>query len=372
MVGDIWLTRYWFGPLSVLSKVLQDDFVWSAITESLTGKRRTSNTNFININCPMCTSRGESADRKQRCGVKRSDQGIGVYCFNCGFKTRFVLGQTLSKGMKNFLEGIGVSSTEVKRINYRALQLGKMIMGNAEAAQLVPTMFRPNFAAKSLPPEAKSLATWATEGCDDPDFEAAATYVFGRGDAIAMSTEFFWSPSPKDDMNRRIILPFSFGGEVVGYTARLIDPATPSKPRYQSDVPTNYIFNNHLLTSASKFIILVEGPFDALACNGISTLGAKISDEQAHWINSSGKTVIVLPDRDKQGQRMIDLAVHHGWSVSFPKLKDGSGKTSWWDKETKDAADAGQNYGKLYTVRSIIESATSNKMQIAIQQKLLF
>ena len=82
--------------------------------------------------------------------------------------------------------------------------------------------------------------------------------------------------------------------------------------------------------------------------------------------------VIVLPDRDKQGQRMIDLAVHHGWSVSFPKLKDGSGKTSWWDKETKDAADAGRTYGKLYTVRSIIESATANKMQIAIQQKLLF
>ena len=358
--------------MSVLSRVLQDDFVWSAITESLTGKRRTSNTNFVNINCPMCTSRGETADRKQRCGVKRDEQGIGVYCFNCGFKTRFVLGQTLSKGMRNFLEGIGVSQTEVKRINYRALQLGKMVMGNAEAAQLVPTMFRPSFSPKALPKGAKSLATWAAEGCTDPDFADAATYIFGRGDAIALSTEFFWTPDTDHDMNRRIILPFSFGGEVVGYTGRLIDPATPSKPRYHSEVPTNFVFNNHLLSGQSKFIILVEGPFDALACNGISTLGAKISDEQAHWINSSGKTVIVLPDRDKQGQRMIDLAVHHGWSVSFPKLKDGSGRTNWWDRDVKDAADAARAYGKLYTVRSIIESATSNKMQIAIQQKLLF
>lgn len=358
--------------MSVLSRVLQDDFVWSAITESLTGKRRTSNTNFVNINCPMCTSRGETADRKQRCGVKRDEQGIGVYCFNCGFKTRFVLGQTLSKGMRNFLEGIGVSQTEVKRINYRALQLGKMVMGNAEAAQLVPTMFRPSFAPKALPKGAKSLATWAAEGCTDPDFADAATYIFGRGDAIAMATEFFWTPDTDHEMNRRIILPFTFGGDVVGYTGRLIDPATSTKPRYHSEVPTNFVFNNHLLSGQSKFIILVEGPFDALACNGISTLGAKISDEQAHWINSSGKTVIVLPDRDKQGQRMIDLAVHHGWSVSFPKLKDGSGRTNWWDRDVKDAADASRAYGKLYTVRSIIESATSNKMQIAIQQKLLF
>lgn len=358
--------------MSVLSKVLQDDFVWSAITDALTGKRRTSNTNFININCPMCASRGESIDRKQRCGVKRSEQGIGVYCFNCGFKTRFVLGQTLSMGMRKFLEGVGVSSTEVKRINYRALQLGKMIMGNAEAAQALPMMFRPSFSPKSLPPQSKSLATWAAEGCDDPDFADAATYIFGRGDAIAMSTEFFWTPDKKDDMNRRIILPFEHSGEVVGYTARLIDEATPSKPRYHSDVPSNFIFNNRLLTGQTKYIILVEGPFDALACNGIATLGAKISDEQAHWINASGKTVVVLPDRDKQGQRMIDLAVHHGWQVSFPKLKDGSGRASWWDRDVKDAADASKCYGKMYTVRSIIESSTANKMQIAIQQKLLF
>lgn len=358
--------------MSVLTKVLQDDFVWSAITDALTGKRRTSNTNFININCPMCISRGETADRKQRCGVKRDDQGIGVYCFNCGFKTRFVLGQTLSKSMRKFLEGVGVSSTEVKRINYRALQLGKMVMGNSEAAKIIPMMFKPSFTPKSLPVGAKSLATLAAENCADPDFAAAASYIFKRGDAIALATEFFWSPSRDYDMHRRIILPFEYAGEVVGYTARLIDPATPSKGRYHSEVPSNFIFNNRLLSSQSKYVILVEGPFDALACNGISTLGAKVSDEQAHWINSSGKTVIVLPDRDKRGQQMIDLAVHHGWHVAFPKLKDGSGRSSWWDNDVKDAADAAQRYGKLYTIRSIIESATSNKMQIAIQQKLLF
>lgn len=358
--------------MSFLTRVVNDDFVWSAITNALTGKRRTSNTNFVNINCPMCVSRGESADRKQRCGVTKNDDGTGVFCFNCQFRTRFVMGQTLSKGMTNFLLGVGVSSLEVKRLNHRAFTLSKMLMGNAEAAAILPTIYRPSFPTKELPKDAAPLATWVERGCADPDFVDAATYIFSRGDTVALGAEFYWSPSKEDDMNRRIILPFEHDGEIVGYTGRLIDQATSSKPRYHSSVPSNFIFNNHLLKRPSKFVILVEGPFDALGCHGISTLGAKLSDEQAHWIKASGKTVIVLPDRDASGQRMIDHAVHHDWMVSFPKLKDGSGRHSWWHNEIKDAAEASKRYGKLYTIRSIIEAATASKMEIAIKQKLLF
>lgn len=356
----------------MLSKVVGDDFVWSAITGALSGKRRTSNTNFININCPMCTSRGESADRRLRCGIKKDGEGIGIYCFNCGFRARFRVGETLSKSMKEFLTGVGVGSMDVKRLNYKALQVRNMLMGSPEAAAVVPMIYRPSFQPKSLPPGAKSLATWAQEGCTDPDFVDAASYLFGRGDAIASGAEFFWTPNTDHELNRRIILPFEFNHDVVGWTARLIDKATEDKPKYHSNVPSHFIFNSHLLNGASKFVILVEGPFDALAVNGVATLGAKISPEQQQWLNSTGKTIIVVADRDKSGGRLIDHALHNNWMVAFPKLRDGHGVQNWWDADIKDTADASNRYGKLYTMRSVLESASANKIEINVKRKLLY
>ena len=108
-----------------------------------------------------------------------------------------------------------------------------------------------------------------------------------------------------------------------------------------------------------KFIILVEGQFDALAIDGVSTQGAKLSDQQAYWINDQRKQVIVVPDRDKAGQLMIDLALKHNWMVSIPE----------WDDDVKDANDAVLTYGRLYTVRSIIDNATDNKLRINLARK---
>jgi hypothetical protein len=356
----------------MLSKVVHDDFVWSAITGALSGKRRVSNTQFININCPMCVLRGESADRKQRCGIKHNPDGVGVSCFNCGFASRFKTGETLSKNMKLFLGAIGVPSREVQHINHKALQYRRLIANSPEAMAIIPTINRPQFQPSSLPPGAKTLSQWASDGVTDPDFFAVVEYLFGRGEAISEAMDYYWTPDTDNAMNRRILIPFKFNGQIVGWTGRLVDRATEKMPKYWSSVPSNFLFNHEMLESDCKFIILEEGPFDAIATDGVATLGAKLTDEQAHWLNTTGKTIIVLADRDKGGQRHIDHALQHNWMVSFPKLKDGHGFQNWWHSDVKDAAEASKRYGKLYTVRSIIESATSSKIEIGVKRRMLF
>jgi DNA primase len=119
------------------------------------------------------------------------------------------------------------------------------------------------------------------------------------------------------------------------------------------------LFNNRMISKPRKFIILVEGVFDDLALEGVATMGAKLSEEQAYWLKESGKQIIVLPDMDRAGQALIDLALKHDWMVSIPN----------WDSNIKDANDAVNTYGKLYTVRTIIDAATNNKLKINLARK---
>jgi hypothetical protein len=89
-------------------------------------------------------------------------------------------------------------------------------------------------------------------------------------------------------------------------------------------------------------------------------LGAKISKQQIDWLNRSGKEIIVVPDRDLRSRTLVDAAMENGWAVSYPWGKS----FDKWDREIKDAADAVKKYGRLYTVRTIIENKTANKVKI--------
>lgn len=355
----------------MLSKVVHDDFVWTAIAGMLTGTKRGSNGAQM-INCPMCVLRGETPDRRFRCGVTRRPDGVIIHCYNCAFATTFKMGEALSMNMRKFLERIGVPSRDVQRMCHKALQYRRMISSSPEAQAIIPTTHKVSFPHVALPDGAFKLTEWAENGIDDPDFFAVAEYLFSRGNSISQSDNFYWTPSKDRELNRRLIIPFTYDGQNVGWTGRLVDSSTPEKPKYWSSVPPNYLFNNEFLELDRKFVIVVEGPMDALAIDGVATLGAKVSDEQSRWLNTCGKQVIVLADRDRSGQRLIDHALVNNWMVSFPKLKDGHGFNNWWDSDVKDAADAAKKYGKLYAVRSILESATASKMEINIKQKLLY
>ena len=356
----------------MLASALADDFIWSAIQGSLSSTRRGSNGATM-INCPMCVLRGESPDKRYRCGISRRPNGVVIHCFNCAFATEFKIGEYFPKNLRDFLERIGVPSTQVQRLKYKADQYRKMLSGNIAAQAVIPTTFRPSFQPAELPPNSYTLEQWADNDLEDDDFFEVASYLFSRGDAIADPSQFYWSPETENDINRRLLIPFRYDGQIVGWTGRLIDPSSPTRPKYYNGVqPANYLFNNEVMALKRRFLLVVEGPLDAKAVDGVATLGAKLSNEQAQWLNTCGHQIIVLADRDSSGQRMIDHALANNWMVSFPRLKDGHGFQNWWEPDCKDAAEASKRYGKLYTMRSVMASATAQKIEIGVKRKLLY
>ena len=357
---------------NMLASALSDDFIWSAINSALSSTRRGSHGATM-INCPMCVTRGESADKRYRCGISRRPDGVVIHCFNCAFATEYKLGEGFSKNLRNFLQRIGIPSMEVQRLKYKADQYRRMLTGNIAAQSVIPTAFRPTFQPAELPPYSFTIKQWADNDLEDEDFFAVAEYLFSRGDALADPTQFYWSPETEYDINRRLLIPFYYDGQLVGWTGRLVGPASAKRPKYHNGVqPPNYLYNNEVMALKRRFLILVEGPLDAKAVDGVATLGAKLSTEQAQWLNTCGHQIIVLADRDSSGQRMIDHALTNNWMVAFPRLKEGHGFQNWWEPDCKDAAEASKRYGKLYTIRSVVATATAQKIEINIKRNMLY
>lgn len=336
---------------------LRGNFIWDSIDRHLVGKRRRRSSGFTDINCPMCVSRGESGDRRYRCGVRPSAEGVGVNCFNCGFKTGWTRGRRLTRDLKEFMRTIGVPEVQLAKLDAMAALVQRHTDSLASSAAELPPS---SFPSAPSPSGARSIHDWLAEDCTDPDFLDVATYLLSRGDDVAKWPSYMWTPSAKDGMNRRLILPFIHEGAFVGYTARAIDAEV--QPRYLGSKPPDYLFNNAVLRLHSrKYIVLVEGAFDAIAIDGVGLLGSTVTDRQAAWLRSTGQTVIVVPDQDKTGEKLIDAALTHNWSVAFPHAV---GARSWWDNDVKDAADAIRRHGRLWTLSSIIETATSDRNMI--------
>ena len=109
-----------------------------------------------------------------------------------------------------------------------------------------------------------------------------------------------------------------------------------------------------------KFVIVTEGPFDAITVSGVSILGSEINETQKDCINGLNRQVIVVPDRDASGQKLVDQAIEFGWSVAFPE----------WDKTVGDVAEAVLKYGRLFTIQSILKTTESSKLKIDLKRKM--
>jgi DNA primase len=155
----------------------------------------------------------------------------------------------------------------------------------------------------------------------------------------------------------RVIIPFLYESVVVGSTARKVKDG---RPKYLSDQHPFFVFNIDAQDPLNKYVFVCEGPFDALAVDGVALLTNEISQQQAHIINGLGKEVIVIPDQDKAGLALINQAVDYDWSVAFPN----------WGDDIKDCADAVKKYGKLFVVVDIIETAQKGAIRLEMAKKM--
>ncbi len=334
--------------------------VHQLIAEHLPQKRKTSPRGWVTFNAPCCQHRGHNQDTRMRGNLLMAEGGYVAYnCYNCGFKTVYD-NQNISKKFDSLLKWLSVPDEDIKRVKLELLH--NKINGVDTVAASVDVNFVTNFTEVKLPENARPFQIVMEDENITDDFVQCCNYLTSRGSAIATGWDYYWSSSEKWDLNKRFIIPFYYKNKIVGWTARYAGKPPEGTPRYyNSDLQLGYLFNSEVITKSNrKYVILVEGPLDAIAIDGVAALGSKLNKQQVSLLKSTDKEVIVLPDRQRRNQGLIDVALEENWAVSFPE----------WDDDVKDAADASCKYGKLFTLQTIIDNRTHNKLQINIKRRM--
>lgn len=330
--------------------------LFSLLTRGRKHKRAASGWTTINGVC--CIHNGElRPDGRFRGALKHDGESFIYTCRNCSYKARWKTGNVLNGFLKSLLGWAGVSQDEMRKLEFKAWQLREI--RKADPDYKPKEYVKLDFPEKTLPEGAKPILFWLEQPNPPADFLKVLDYIVDRGEDILTGYDLYWTPVKGDaHMHHRFIIPFRWGDKIVGWTARAI---FPTRNRYYTDVPTNYFFNSEVIDNEWEYLFIHEGPLDAIAAPGLGMLGDKISAEQVQWIKQSGKTPIVVPDREDGGGKLVDVALKEGWHVTFPR----------WQADVKDAADAAKKYGRLYVVWSLIDARTQNKLQIQIERQRL-
>ena len=325
------------------------NLIQATFLQFLPPKKKQTPSGWIGFNAPCCVHNGERADTRQRGGVMTSGEGgFQFHCFNCGFKAGWSPGKLLSKNTKNLMRWLGMPDDEINKLNLEALK-------NKE--DLAKTPIPINFALETrfLPENCLPVKEWIDAGCEDPDFLEVVAYIFDRG----MELDWFdWHWTPEAGYKDRVIIPFYHEKVVVGWTGRKI---REGKPKYLTTSQAGVVFNLDRQVKNRKYVIVVEGQFDAIAVDGVAIMHNEPNEAQIARINQLGKEVIVVPDNDKPGATMIQKALEARWSVSMPD----------WGDDVKDVADAVKKFGRIYTLFTILQYRETGETKIQLLKKKL-
>lgn len=323
---------------------------------ALPAKRKTASKGWISFDAPCCVHQGETVDRKSRGGLLTTPEGgFSYHCFNCQYTAGWSPGYHLNFKVRNLLSWMGVAQEQIQRLVFEAMRNVDRTIVQQELKKKTAS-----FAPVELPDFAPIAELAAAGACDlDSDLKAAVEFIQKRGFALN-DYNWLWSPSKEHGLCRRVIIPYTWHGKIVGYTARSV--YADSKIKYFNQVDSDYVFNIDAQTPDREFVIVTEGPLDAIAVDGVAVLTNDVNENKAEIIESLGKQIIVVPDRDRSGKRLLDKALEYGWAVSFPL----------WESDVKDCADAHQRYGKLYTLRSILADTETSALKIKLRSKNIF
>lgn len=314
-------------------------------------KRKTTPSGWTSFNAVCCAHRGESPDNRFRGGLMMAADGSWNYhCFNCNFKAGWGPGKLLSANTKQLFKWLGLSDTDIGKLNLIALKL-------KDDNPIGPKNLQFGLLEKPLPPNCVLL----TDAINSADKEQESAVVSIVEYLISRGIEIDWYPwmlTTDSGYRDRVIIPFFHNGKIVGWTGRKI---TDGKPKYLTESQSGYVFNIDAQKHDREFVVVVEGQFDAIAIDGVAIMHNCPNDVQCARINMLGKEVIVVPDKDKAGASMLKAALDYNWSVSLPP----------WDEDIKDVADAVNRYGRLYTLSTILHYRTNNAIKIQLLKKQL-
>lgn len=337
------------------------DSIANAVVQLLPARRKSGQNGWTSFNAPCCVHNGETADTRSRGGIKIINGQISYHCFNCGYTSSFIPGRHLTFKFRKLLTWLGADDLTVRRLVIDAVRLKDLVAPEqiAEPEQEI------TFAARALPEEARNIVDlasfYATGDYNNVPAEllAAIEYVHRRQIDID-KYKFHWTPEEAYNLHRRIIIPFYYQGATIGYTARAITDGI--KPKYYSNHPADTVFNLDTQQSDWQFVIVCEGPFDAMSIDGVALSGSEVSDQQAELIDRLQREVIVVPDSDRAGRKLVDRAIELGWTVSFPV----------WQETCKDINEAVIKYGKLFVLKAILDARETNRLKIELKKKKLY
>lgn len=314
--------------------------VQEAIKTVIPYKHKAASKGWISFNAPCCTHNGETPDTKGRGGLLFENDGVVYHCFNCGFKTGWHPGLHFGLKIRKLMQWMGMDEATIMRLQFDALRdLDAELVHKERIKEEV------HFEPRELPADSKKLTL------DHPDHVA---YLTERGFSL---NDYDWHVSPEEGYARRVIIPYTWQNKVVGYTARSIDSS--GKGKYIQHIGSDYVFNMDAQKRDSKFVLVSEGPFDAIPLGGVAILTNEVNDRKAELIDTLGREIIAVPDQDKSGGLLVDAALKYGWSVAFPD----------WQPDIKDCADACLRYGRLYTLRSILSTKQASRLKIELLRK---
>lgn len=315
-------------------------------------------------NAPCCIHNGETADTRGRGGFHSDANGsISYSCFNCGYKASYRPGQHLTYKFRKLLSWMGADDAEVRRLVIEAVRVKELVgLEEKQEKDAVPVKFAP----RPLPidclsfDEIKTFLALSSKNNNVEEKFSNLVYKLNYVKNRAIDTnkyKFYITESTDHSLHQRVIIPCTWKGEIIGYTSRSVVEAV--KPKYYSSYEPNFVFNLDQQKPNWKFVIVCEGPFDAMSVDGVAILGNECSEQQAEIIDSLGREVVVVPDKDRAGQKLIDAAIEYGWAVSWP---------IWFDT-CKDINEAVVKYGKLFALKAILAGKQSSKLKIELYRR---
>jgi hypothetical protein len=319
----------------------------SIITDTLTNflpaKRKVTPSGWISFNAVCCTD-----DRGRGGFIVNQGDAVSYHCFNCGFKCSWQPGRHISQKMNKFMRDLNIPDDIIAQLRLEALRLEDS--GNVEIRNVIP-----KFDERALPMDSVLI----TDLLEDPPEKLLPVleYMVNRK-VFPEDFPFYWTP--KIGFSNRLIIPFLFENKIVGYTARTI--SSDANPKYLSEQQPGYVFNLDRQRNNREFVIVAEGPFDAISIDGCALLGAEIKDSQNWLLKQLNKEIVLVPDRDKAGKQTLEQATELGWSVSMPD----------WPEGVKDINDAVLKLGKLATLWLIASARESNNLKIQLRAKKWF
>lgn len=317
---------------------------------------KSSPSGWTSGNCPMCVTNGQGRpDTKGRGGFYFEEEKFQYNCFNCGYKTGWSPGSKLNNRLKKLLVTFGADESDIQRMQLELMQEDQLSeLLEKQKRKQAPVKI--DWKEMSLPDGTTPFAEY--RGDATPEFSRAAEYVASRGFDVTSNDFWYSSASVPGRMKNRFIIPFFYQGKIVGYSARWAGNTPDGMPKYYKQAPPKNFVYGLDKQKDKRVVIVTEGELDAIVTDGVAIGSNNCNDDQANIIDSLNARIIVLPDADKSSMRLVNQAIERDWEVAFPE---------WHD--CKDAADALIKYGRMFTVRSILDSAISNPTKIRVLTK---